>query len=112
MGQRMEVVAVFKRRAGQFLIALLLILVGTLIFRIVHSWQAVESLCTSKIIGLSEVEVIQHAKQLGLRYGKLSADDAIIIADMTPDGPDCRIIFDKRGVKDVEYNGHGYTRNR
>lgn len=108
----MEAVAVFKKRAGWFLITTLIILAGILVFNIVRSWQAVGDLCMPEIVGLTESEVIQHAKQPGLRYARLSENDAIIIADMTPEGPDCRIFFGDGRVKTVEYNGHGYSQNR
>ncbi|MFZ6723600.1 hypothetical protein [Undibacterium sp. Ji49W] len=82
------------------------------IFEIVNSWRAVQTLCTDSTLGMTESELVKLTKQLALRYRRLNPQQAIVIADLTPDGPDCRIIFQEEKVKSVKYNGNGFSKSK
>jgi hypothetical protein len=84
---------------------------GHFLYQLRTSYSAVASLCTKQMIGMTESELAQRSKQPGLRYTrfKVPSERAILIADLTPEGPDCRIAFDAGKVKSVIFDGNGYT---
>lgn len=89
----------------------LVVWVGHFLYQMGKNYHTVASLCTEQTIGMTESEYVHRAKQPGLRYTRFNipSKEAILISDMTPDGPDCRITFEAGKVKSVIFDGNGYT---
>ncbi|MES2933189.1 MAG: hypothetical protein V4805_06845 [Pseudomonadota bacterium] len=111
--QAMMISARHKKSLGWLLGIAIVLWGGNFIYEIVDSWRFVATLCTQQALGQTEDALVTKAKRPGLRYTRLpQSDHAIIIADMTPDGPDCRITFDQGKVSAIAYDGNGYANGK